>query len=182
MHLLSLSTILGFILVSFTATTTKTTQAFTITTPSKGLTLASAASNNNIKKCCHQSQLFRKIQNNQLCMTESSSSNDSKGEDSTSPSSDIVDNVTDSTTQSSLKSKSSSTDNDSRNILLSALIVGPPLIAKFAVVLLVKFVTDIIVFPSLFLARLGTLMCKKIVGLFKPQDEIMNGEKINGTS
>ncbi len=42
----------------------------------------------------------------------------------------------------------------------------PTLLFKFAIVLCIKFATDVIVFPSLFLYRLARLGKRKIVGGF----------------
>lgn len=68
-----------------------------------------------------------------------------------------------------------------RSGFLTALIVGPPLIAKFAVVLLVKFLTDVIVFPLLFLYRMCKNVKNRIVGLFV-KDDTMKGDGVNGGS
>lgn len=66
-----------------------------------------------------------------------------------------------------------------RSGLVTALILGPPLLAKFMVVLIVKFLTDIVVFPLLFLYRICKSAKNKVVGLFV-KDDIMKGEKVNG--
>lgn len=42
---------------------------------------------------------------------------------------------------------------DNSNGFLVALMMGPPLIAKFLILMLVKFVTDLVVFPLLYLYR-----------------------------
>ena len=46
------------------------------------------------------------------------------------------------------------------------LLLAPPLIAKFAIVLLVKFATDAVVYPTLFLWRLASRAKRKILGVF----------------
>jgi len=61
----------------------------------------------------------------------------------------------------------------------TALILAPPLIAKFGIVLIVKVITDLIVFPLLFLFRIGKTAKNKIVGLFR-NDDILNGDSVNG--
>jgi len=68
-----------------------------------------------------------------------------------------------------------------RSGFLTALIVGPPLIAKFAIVLMVKFLTDVIVFPLLFLYRMCKSLKNRIVGLFG-KDDAMKGDGVNGTN
>ena len=46
------------------------------------------------------------------------------------------------------------------------LLLAPPLIAKFCIVLLVKFATDAVVYPTLFLWRLASRAKRKILGVF----------------
>ncbi len=66
-----------------------------------------------------------------------------------------------------------------RNGFITALVLGPPLIFKFGIVLVVKFLTDLVVFPLLFLYRMCRLAKNKVVGLFVKSDD-MKGDKING--
>lgn len=68
-----------------------------------------------------------------------------------------------------------------RSGLLTALIIGPPLVAKFGIVLLVKFLTDLVVFPLLFLYRMCKILKNKVLGLFI-KDDLMKGDKVNGSS
>jgi len=68
-----------------------------------------------------------------------------------------------------------------RSGFITALILGPPLIAKFGIVLVVKLLTDLVVFPLLFLYRICRLAKNKVIGLFK-KDDAMNGDTINGSS
>ena len=58
----------------------------------------------------------------------------------------------------------------------TALILGPPLLAKFGIVLLVKFLTDLVVFPLLFLYRMCRLVKIKLMGVFRKDEE----GKVNG--
>ena len=46
------------------------------------------------------------------------------------------------------------------------LLLAPPLLAKFCIVLLVKFATDAVVYPTLFLWRLESRAKRKILGVF----------------
>jgi hypothetical protein len=48
----------------------------------------------------------------------------------------------------------------------SNIIILFPLFCKFAVVLMIKFLTDLIVYPSLLLYRLGRRTKRKIIGWF----------------
>eukprot|EP00553_Chaetoceros_curvisetus_P008380 CAMPEP_0204630588 /NCGR_PEP_ID=MMETSP0717-20131115/20853_1 /ASSEMBLY_ACC=CAM_ASM_000666 /TAXON_ID=230516 /ORGANISM="Chaetoceros curvisetus" /LENGTH=118 /DNA_ID=CAMNT_0051647889 /DNA_START=222 /DNA_END=578 /DNA_ORIENTATION=+ len=66
-----------------------------------------------------------------------------------------------------------------RNGFITALILGPPLIFKFGIVLVVKFLTDLVVFPLLYFYRLCRLAKNKVVGLFVKSDD-MKGDKVNG--
>jgi hypothetical protein len=68
-----------------------------------------------------------------------------------------------------------------RSGFLTALVLGPPLLAKFGIVLLVKFLTDLVVFPLLFLYRIIKSLKNKIVGLFVKKDT-MKGDGVNGNS
>ncbi len=61
----------------------------------------------------------------------------------------------------------------------TALVLAPPLLAKFGIVLLVKVITDLIVFPLLFLFRISKIVKNKFLGLFG-KDDIYNGNKVNG--
>uniref|UniRef100_A0A7S1Z397 Uncharacterized protein n=1 Tax=Trieres chinensis TaxID=1514140 RepID=A0A7S1Z397_TRICV len=69
-----------------------------------------------------------------------------------------------------------------RSGALAALLLGPPLFAKFVIVLVVKFLTDLVVFPLLFLYRLVRLGKNKVLGLFGGGGGKgdLNGERING--
>mmetsp|Transcript_15911 Transcript_15911/g.20200 ORF Transcript_15911/g.20200 Transcript_15911/m.20200 type:complete len:178 (-) Transcript_15911:299-832(-) len=72
------------------------------------------------------------------------------------------------------------TFNSNNNGFLTALFLAPPLIAKFGIVILVKIVTDLVVFPLLFLYRLCQTIKSKVVGLVKSDD--FKGDKINGAT
>merc|ERR1712238_75577 len=82
----------------------------------------------------------------------------------------------------SIKSKSSdktSTPNKNKKNSFASLVLVPTLIAKFAIVILVKIMTDLVVFPLLALFRLLKWCKDKVFSLFKK-----NGpggqEQING--
>ena len=62
----------------------------------------------------------------------------------------------------------------------NALMMGPPLVIKLCVVMLVKFVTDVVIFPALFLYRFLRLIQKKILSMFsttKIDDEQSSSNK-----
>ena len=188
----SLMTILSFSLFFLT---TYTSNAFTIKTPSSTTSLHQQK--NNIISPCSQSHLFRSTLSSSLSSSSKfdkllilprlqmttdnnqDNNNNNDEEDTTSTaSSDIVDeNV------KSIKSSTTNTskDNDNRNAIITALVLGPPLIAKFGIVILVKIATDLVVFPLLFTYRFLNLMKNKVVGLFTSKDAF-KGEKINGSS
>jgi hypothetical protein len=52
-----------------------------------------------------------------------------------------------------------------------------PLFLKFVAVLMIKFVTDLVVFPVLFLYRLAHNAKRKVVNLFKKDPGRLNGDK-----
>lgn len=144
-----------------------------------------------ISATCSQSSLFRTTPihpkscklNHMFQMTTADSNNDNNKEDeaetsSLTNSSEIVETKI----GSSRKSSSSKSQNiETKSALVTALVMGPPLLAKFAIVILVKIATDLVVFPLLFFYRFCNMIKNKIVGLFT-QRELMKGKKINGAS
>lgn len=58
-----------------------------------------------------------------------------------------------------------------RTILLAV-----PLFCKFVIVLAIKFMTDLVVFPLLYLYRLARLTRKRIAKAFMPKDDTINGQ------
>jgi len=71
-----------------------------------------------------------------------------------------------------------------RSGFLTALIVGPPLIIKFAIVLLVKFLTDVVVFPILILYRFVKLCKIKVAAFFASSGnkDPLKSDEVNGSS
>jgi len=53
----------------------------------------------------------------------------------------------------------------------NALSMGPPLFAKFMIVLVVKFLTDLVVFPCLFVYRIARLVKRKIINAIQGEDK-----------
>jgi len=64
---------------------------------------------------------------------------------------------------------------DNSNGFLVALMMGPPLIAKFLIVLFVKFVTDVVVFPLLYLYRAAKRLKVAIFGGYNKGSESSSG-------
>eukprot|EP00555_Chaetoceros_dichaeta_P012923 CAMPEP_0198263108 /NCGR_PEP_ID=MMETSP1447-20131203/11514_1 /TAXON_ID=420782 /ORGANISM="Chaetoceros dichaeta, Strain CCMP1751" /LENGTH=127 /DNA_ID=CAMNT_0043951587 /DNA_START=303 /DNA_END=686 /DNA_ORIENTATION=- len=71
-----------------------------------------------------------------------------------------------------------------RSGFVTALILGPPLITKFAIVLLVKFLTDVVVFPFLVFYRFVKLSKNKVVAMFSSSSnkDGIKGDDVNGSS
>ena len=73
-----------------------------------------------------------------------------------------------------------------RSALMTVLFLAPPLIAKFSIVILVKIVTDMVVFPLLYMYRFCHIAKSKTVDMFMKSKQlkfgIMKGDKINGAS
>lgn len=65
--------------------------------------------------------------------------------------------------------------------LLTALVMGPPLIAKFLVVLTVKFMTDVIVYPLLWTYRLAKRMKNKLFRGRNSKSKLNEEEDMNAT-
>jgi len=53
---------------------------------------------------------------------------------------------------------------------MRTMLLALPLFFKFAIVLLIKFLTDLVVFPLLFLYRIARLTKRKVTGLFRKTD------------
>lgn len=82
-------------------------------------------------------------------------------------------------TESNEVKETKETPKKERNGFWTAIILAPPLIAKFGIVLICKVITDLIVFPLLFLFRISKSAKNKIVGIFK-KDDLLNGDSVNG--
>ena len=65
--------------------------------------------------------------------------------------------------------------------LIHTLFLAVPLMLKFVVVLVIKFLTDLVVFPLLFAYRLARLTKRKILGLFgvKTRSNSSSGDNSN---
>jgi hypothetical protein len=59
--------------------------------------------------------------------------------------------------------------------LMRTLLLAVPLFCKFVIVLMIKFLTDLVVYPLLFLYRLARLTKRRILALFKKDDGAVNG-------
>lgn len=68
---------------------------------------------------------------------------------------------------------------EEKRSLAKTILLTVPLFCKFVVVLLIKFVTDLVVFPLLFLYRLAGVAKRKVFKLFGSGDKFgkVNGEK-----
>ena len=67
-------------------------------------------------------------------------------------------------------------DTEGKRSLAKTILLTVPLFCKFVIVLLIKFVTDLVVFPLLFLYRLAGTVKRKIMKKFGSQ----NFDKVNG--
>uniref|UniRef100_A0A7S2XLE9 Uncharacterized protein n=1 Tax=Attheya septentrionalis TaxID=420275 RepID=A0A7S2XLE9_9STRA len=54
---------------------------------------------------------------------------------------------------------------------LAAMVMGPPLVAKFIIVLLVKFLNDLVVYPLLYLYRTIRLLKNKVLSICSKNDD-----------
>jgi hypothetical protein len=66
---------------------------------------------------------------------------------------------------------------DEKRSITSTVLLTVPLFCKFVIVLLIKFVTDLILYPLLFLYRLVGAAKRS---LFKKIDSFKRTEKVNG--
>lgn len=66
---------------------------------------------------------------------------------------------------------------DEKRSVAKTVLLTVPLFCKFVVVLLIKFVTDLIVFPLLFLYRLAGVAKRKVLKMFGADGKI---DKVNG--
>jgi hypothetical protein len=93
-----------------------------------------------------------------------------------------VDEHSDKETQeqsTSLDARPTGNDNNNDRSLSRTIILAVPLFCKFVVILMIKFVTDLIVFPLLWTYRLVRMAKRKVFGKKKKVDDGFN-EKING--
>jgi hypothetical protein len=93
-----------------------------------------------------------------------------------------VDEHSDKETQeqsTSLDARPTGNDNNNDRSLSRTIILAVPLFCKFVVILMIKFVTDLIVFPLLWTYRLVRMAKRKVFGNNKKVDDGFN-EKING--
>lgn len=89
--------------------------------------------------------------------------------------------------QSTTSTSTTATSNNSKSPSKTgfSLILLPTLLLKFTIVLIVKFATDVVVYPLLYLWRWGRMGKKKVVKgikrLFGKEEDVINGgEKVNG--
>jgi len=66
---------------------------------------------------------------------------------------------------SSTTTSAANTKKKERSGFVTAMVMGPPLIFKFGIVLVVKVLTDLVVFPLLWLYRVCRLIKNKVMGL-----------------
>lgn len=84
------------------------------------------------------------------------------------------------TSPQSSRTAAVATSTKEQNGFLTALVLAPPLIAKFGIVILVKVATDLVVFPLLYSYRFCKIVKNKLIG--EQQQEQINGETVNGGS
>ena len=68
-----------------------------------------------------------------------------------------------------------------RSGFINGLVLGSLLLFKFGIVLVVKFLTDLVVFPLLYMFRTFKVAKNKVNELFG-KDDLTNGDKVNGSS
>lgn len=88
--------------------------------------------------------------------------------------------VPETTSETSSSSVSRENDDDAvdgKRGLTKTLLLAVPLFCKFVIVLMIKFVTDLIVFPLLFLYRAARMMKRKLISAIRrnKNDDIING-------
>jgi len=119
-----------------------------------------------------------------ICRSTPSSSDDepSKQIDITSSSDLTESNKQSSTPSSALSSSSNNNENevDSKGTVMKTILLAVPLFCKFVIVLVVKFLTDLVVFPLLFLYRLARLGKRRILRMFRGGGS--NGKPNNSNS
>lgn len=89
----------------------------------------------------------------------------------------------DSSAQSSASTSTSTgtpTKKKERSGFVTAMVMGPPLIFKFGIVLVVKVLTDLVVFPLLWLYRACRLIKNKVLGLLPASfSSSINGDGVS---
>jgi len=116
-------------------------------------------------------------QRTQIQMTEDS--NNDEDADITPPS-PIVEVDSSSAQSSASTSTGTSTKKKERSGFVTAMVMGPPLIFKFGIVLVVKVLTDLVVFPLLWLYRVCRLIKTKVLGLLPASvSSSINGDGVS---
>ncbi len=168
---------------AFTSSHTSTKSSSSTTSSTASSTASSTGS-----RTCSQSSLFRKaaaIHPYSLLMTNDDNNSKEDEEKDVVPMLQERTNDDPSSSSSSPKSITQAMNKaqQDKSALLTILLIAPPLIAKFGIVILVKIVTDMVVFPLLYMYRFCHIAKSKVTELiFKPQQQIMKGDKINGAS
>jgi hypothetical protein len=72
-------------------------------------------------------------------------------------------------------------DSDGSGGLARTLLLAVPLFCKFVIVLIIKFLTDLVVFPLLFLYRVARLTKRRILKMFKSKDDQFKDITPNGS-
>jgi len=125
-------------------------------------------------------QLRKTIVNSQLFMTGGGES--AEGEEAVKQEEKAANEKKDEGDEESTTLINKSSRNDESGGFFLTLLLAPPLIAKFCIVLLVKFATDAVVYPILWLWRLASRAKRKVLGIFGAGEKRKNDEAkpING--
>jgi hypothetical protein len=75
-----------------------------------------------------------------------------------------------------LETKTPVKDDVKKGGVTRTVLLAVPLFCKFAIVLFIKFLTDVIVFPLLFLYRMARLSKRKLLRLFSNENNHLNGD------
>eukprot|EP00554_Chaetoceros_debilis_P002371 CAMPEP_0194082610 /NCGR_PEP_ID=MMETSP0149-20130528/8070_1 /TAXON_ID=122233 /ORGANISM="Chaetoceros debilis, Strain MM31A-1" /LENGTH=196 /DNA_ID=CAMNT_0038764799 /DNA_START=812 /DNA_END=1405 /DNA_ORIENTATION=- len=125
-------------------------------------------------------------QRTHIQMTEENSNSDDDADITPSPIVE-VDSSAQSSASASAQSSASASASEStpskkkeRSGFVTALVMGPPLIFKFGIVLVVKVLTDLVVFPLLWLYRACRLVKNKVLGLLPASlSSSINGDGVS---
>ena len=138
---------------------------------------AATAPNRSTRSCSKRSQQTR------IQMMEENS-NDDDTDITPSPIVEVDSSAQSSASASTQSSASASAPTPSkkkeRSGFVTALVMGPPLIFKFGIVLVVKVLTDLVVFPLLWLYRACRFVKNKVLGLLPASlSSSINGDGVS---
>lgn len=119
----------------------------------------------NISHRNTQRSLSKMQQRTRLQMTKEENNNEDEAEADAEAIVEVASDGGLGSSSSTTTAAANTTKKKERSGFVTAMVMGPPLIFKFGIVLVVKVLTDLVVFPLLWLYRVCRLIKNKVMGL-----------------